>query len=89
VILLGVNSGENLISYSFSNLHVYVMTSVAEDIKKVVDMGESLPPNKIVGGIKRAIVKQGRENEFESLFRELAAKVREHDKGCNYYDLYR
>jgi quinol monooxygenase YgiN len=67
------------------------MTSIAEeeDIKKVVDMGESLPPNKIVGGIKRATVKQGSENEFESLIRELAAKVRENDKGCNYYDLYR
>jgi alpha-galactosidase/6-phospho-beta-glucosidase family protein len=57
------------------------MTSIAEeDINKVVDMGESLSPNKIVGGINHATVKQGRENEFESLFRELAAKVREHDK---------
>jgi hypothetical protein len=64
-------------------------SSIAEDIKKVVDMGESLPPNKIVGGIKRVTVKQGMENEFESLFIALAAKVREHDKGCNYYDLYK
>jgi hypothetical protein len=30
-------------------------------------MVESLSPNKLVGGIKRATVKQGRENEFESL----------------------
>jgi hypothetical protein len=50
-------------------------SSIAEDIKKVVDMGESLPPNKIVGGIKRVTVKQGMENEFESLFIALAAKI--------------
>jgi hypothetical protein len=36
----------------------------------ILDMAESLSPNKIVGGIKRAIVKQGRENEFESLSKE-------------------
>lgn len=56
------------------------MTSIAEDIKKVVDMGKSLPANKIVGGIKRATVKQGMENEFESLFRELSAKYEKKEK---------
>jgi hypothetical protein len=43
------------------------MTPIAEDIKEVIDMVESLSPNKIVGGIKCATVKQGRDNEFESL----------------------
>jgi hypothetical protein len=43
------------------------MTPIAEDIKEVIDMVESLSPNRIAGGIKRATVKQGRENEFESL----------------------
>jgi quinol monooxygenase YgiN len=65
------------------------MTTIAEDINKVIDMGESLPSDKVVGGLKRAIVKEGKEKEFESLFRELAASVRQHDKGCNYYDLYK
>ena len=68
---------------------MYNMPTIVEDIKKVVDMGESLPQDRIVGGLKCVIVKQGKENEFESLFRELASKVREHDKGCNYYDLYK
>lgn len=65
------------------------MTTIAEDIKKVVDMGESLPPDKIVGGLKHVTVIEGKENEFESLFRELVTEVRKHDKGCNYYDLYK
>ena len=69
------------------------MTTITEDIEKVIDMGESLPPDTIVGGIKSVTVMEGKENEFESLFRELAVKVREHDKEhdkeCNYYDLYK
>ena len=64
-------------------------TTVAKEIKKVIDMGESLPPDKIVGGLKHVTVMEGKENEFESLFRELAREVRKHDKGCNYYDLYK
>ena len=68
---------------------MYNMPTIVENIKKVVDMGESLPQDRIVGGLKYVIVKQGKENEFESLFRELASKVREHDKECNYYDLYK
>jgi hypothetical protein len=66
-------------------------TTSAKDIEKVIDKVESLPSpgNVAVGGLKHVIVKEGKENEFESLFRELASKVREHDKGCNYYDLYR
>ena len=58
-------------------------------LSSVVDIGESLPQERIVGGLKYVIVKQGKKNEFESLFRELAWKVREHDKGCNYYVLYK
>ena len=65
------------------------MTTITEDIEKVIDMGESLPPDTIVGGIKSVTVMEGKENEFESLFRELTVKVREHDKECNYYDLYK
>lgn len=52
-------------------------------------MGELLPSDKIVGGLKTVTVLEGKENEFESLFIELAAKVRDHDKECNYYDLYK
>ena len=65
------------------------MTTITEDIEKVIDMGESLPPDTIVGGIKSVTVMEGKTNEFESLFRELAVKVREHDNECNYYDLYK
>jgi len=65
------------------------MTTIPEDIKKVVDKGESLPPNKVVGGLKHVTVMAGKENEFESLYKELVTEVRKHDKGCNYYDLYK
>ena len=65
------------------------MTTITEDIEKVIDMGKSLPPDTIVGGIKSVTVMEGKTNEFESLFRELAVKVREHDNECNYYDLYK
>lgn len=65
------------------------MTAFIEDIKKVIDMGESLPPDKVVGGLKSVTVLEGKENEFELLFTELAAKVIDHDKECNYYDLYK
>lgn len=63
------------------------MTTIAKDIEKVIDMGESLPPDKVVGGLKHVTVVEGKENEFESLFKELVTEVRKHDKGCNYYDL--
>jgi quinol monooxygenase YgiN len=65
------------------------MTKITEDIQKTVDMGDSLPPGKIVGGLKHITVMEGKENEFESLFRELVIEVRKYDKGCNYYDLYK
>ena len=65
------------------------MTVIKEEIKKVIDMGELLPSDKIVGGLKTVTVLEGKENEFESLFIELATKVRDHDKECNYYDLYK
>jgi quinol monooxygenase YgiN len=48
-----------------------------------------LPSDKIVGGLKSVTVLEGKESEFESLFIELAEKVRDHDKECNYYDLYK
>lgn len=52
------------------------MTTIAEDIKNVIDMGDSLPPDKIVGGLKHVTVTEGKENEFELLFRELVTEVR-------------
>ena len=64
-------------------------STIAEDIKKVIDMGDSLPSNVVIGGLKHVTVVEGKENEFESLFKELAAEVRKHDKRCNYYDLYK
>lgn len=63
------------------------MTVIKEEIKRVIDMGELLPSDKIVGGLKTVL--EGKENAFESLFIDLAAKVRDHDKECNYYDLYK
>jgi quinol monooxygenase YgiN len=65
------------------------MTTIADDIKRVIDRGESLSPNRLLGGLKHVIVMEGKEREFESLFRELVVEVRRHDKGCNYYDLYK
>lgn len=65
------------------------MTKITEDVQKTVDMGYSLPPDKAVGGLKHITVMEGKGNEFESLFRELVVEVRKHDKGCNYYDLYK
>lgn len=53
------------------------MTAITEDIKRVIDTCESLPSDKIVGGLKSVTVLKGKENEFESLFTELAAKVRD------------
>jgi hypothetical protein len=58
------------------------MKTIAEDIEKVIDLGESLPPDKIVGGLKHITVLEGKENEFESLFRELAAEIRKHIKNA-------
>ena len=64
-------------------------STITEDIKKVIDMGDLLPENVVIGGLKHVTVVEGKENEFESLFKELAVKVRKHDKRCNYYDLYK
>ena len=65
------------------------MPTIAEDIKKLQDMGDSLPPNKVIGDLKLVTVKEGMECACELLFRELAAKVKEHEKGVYYYDLYK
>jgi hypothetical protein len=65
------------------------MSTIPEDIKKAIDMGDSLPPNVVTGGLKHVTVVEGKENEFVSLFKELAVEVRKHDKRCNYYDLYK
>ncbi len=64
-------------------------STIAEDIKKVIDMGDLLPSNVVIGGLKHVTVVEGKEGEFESLFKELAAEVRKQDKRCNYYDLYK
>lgn len=64
-------------------------STIAEDIKKVIDMGDLLPSNVVIGGLKHVTVVEGKENDFESLFKELAVKVRKQDKRCNYYDLYK
>ena len=65
------------------------MPTIAEDIKKQQDKGDLLPPDRVIGDLKHIIVKEGKEKEFERLFRELAAKAKQHDKGVNYYDLYK
>lgn len=65
------------------------MSTIAEDIRKQQDKGDMLPPAKVIGDLKHVIVKEGKESEFESLFRALATKAKAHDKGVNYYDLYK
>ena len=61
-------------------------STITEDIKKVIDIGDSLPANVVIGGLKHVTIVEGKENEFESLFKELAIEVKKHDKRCNYYD---
>jgi quinol monooxygenase YgiN len=65
------------------------MSSIAGDIKKQQDKADSLPANVAIGDLKHVVVKEGKEKEFESLFRELATKAKAYDKGVNYYDLYK
>ncbi len=42
-------------------------------------MQQEQDPKGIVG-LKRIIMKQGKENEFESLFMDLMTRVRKHEK---------
>lgn len=65
------------------------MSSIAGDIRKQQDKADLLPANVVIGDLKHVIVKEGKEEEFESLFRELATKAKAYDKGVNYYDLYK
>jgi quinol monooxygenase YgiN len=65
------------------------MSSIAGDIRKQQDKADLLPANVVIGDLKRVVVQEGKEAEFESLFRELATKAKAYDKGVNYYDLYR
>ena len=41
----------------------------------------------MVGGLKIVVVKEGREQEFESLFAELRQEMRKHEPGCLLYSL--
>jgi quinol monooxygenase YgiN len=41
----------------------------------------------MVGGLKNLLVKAGQESDFETMFKELRAKIREHEPGCVYYSL--
>ena len=41
----------------------------------------------MVGGLKIILVAEGREREFESLFRELRSKTRDQELGCELYSL--
>ena len=41
----------------------------------------------MVGGLKTVTVKPGHEKEFEKLFAELHAKIREAEAGCMFYSL--
>ena len=40
-----------------------------------------------IGGLKTIVVRDGHEQEFESLFRELREAIREGEPGCLYYSL--
>jgi quinol monooxygenase YgiN len=41
----------------------------------------------MVGGLKIILVKEGHEQEFESLFGELRMTMRDHEPGCLLYSL--
>jgi quinol monooxygenase YgiN len=41
----------------------------------------------LVGGLKVVLVKEGHEQEFESLFRELREAIRASEPDCLYYSL--
>jgi uncharacterized protein YjgD (DUF1641 family) len=41
------------------------MTTITEEIKKMIDKGKSLPPDGIVDDLKSETVLEGKENEFE------------------------
>ncbi len=41
----------------------------------------------MVGGLKIILVQPGHEQEFESLFGELRAKIRAHEPDCSLYSL--
>ena len=58
-------------------------------LKRHKGAAEFLPGNEIVGDLKVIIVRQGREKEFETLFRQFATKVKKLDDGISYYDLYK
>ncbi|MGD0133362.1 MAG: putative quinol monooxygenase [Bryobacteraceae bacterium] len=40
-----------------------------------------------IGGLKTILVKEGHEQEFETLFRELRAAIRDGEPDCLYYSL--
>jgi quinol monooxygenase YgiN len=40
-----------------------------------------------IGGLKTILVKEGQEQEFERLFAELRAAIRDGEPGCLYYSL--
>ena len=65
------------------------MSSIDNDIKKLQDRANALPPDRVIGDLKHVVVKAGKEKECESLFRELVDKVKALEKGVNYYDLYK
>jgi quinol monooxygenase YgiN len=41
----------------------------------------------MVGGLKRILVAEGHEGEFESLFAEMRAAIRDQEPGCLLYSL--
>ncbi len=42
-----------------------------------------------IGVIARLKVKEGKEKEFEKVFRELRDKVHANEKGCHYYEFFK
>jgi len=42
-----------------------------------------------LGVIARLTIKEGKNDEFESVFKEMVAAVRANEPGCNFYDLHR
>ncbi|MFT5580110.1 MAG: quinol monooxygenase YgiN [Paraglaciecola psychrophila] len=42
-----------------------------------------------LGVIARLTIKEGKNDEFEAVFKEMVAAVRANEPGCHFYDLHR
>lgn len=56
-------------------MHRLGMSTMVENIKKVIYMDDPIPPNVVIRGSKCVNIVKFKEDEFEPLFKELAVEV--------------